>query len=169
MSEDFNPTIVTLCGSTRFKNIFEIVEKELALRGYLVISVSCFGHVDKDERIWENKDLLDKIHLKKIDLADEIYIIDWNGYIGESTRNEISYASERGKVIRFLSQDKEMISRIKESLGIESSERMTCSECKDCIHFVYPFADTGFCEILKKLVFADEKACQYYKRRAPEE
>jgi len=120
--EDFKPIIITLCGSTRFKDIFEIVEKELALQGYLVISVSCFGHVDKDKRIWEKKDLLDKIHLKKIDLADVVYIIDWNGHIGESTAKEISYASERGKVIRFLSQDEEMINRIKEFLGEEVSE-----------------------------------------------
>lgn len=91
--------IMTLCGSTKFKEEFEAAQKEFSLRGYLVISVGCFLHREDDLRIEEQKELLDRIHLQKIDLADIIFIISPDGYIGESTAKEIEYAKEKGKLI----------------------------------------------------------------------
>ncbi|PIE76946.1 MAG: hypothetical protein CSA13_02000 [Clostridiales bacterium] len=103
-------TVVTLCGSTRFKDEFISVQKELTLKGYIVISVGLFGH-SGDAEVWEGmsentltktKIMLDDMHKRKIDMADEIFVINVGGYIGESTRSEIDYAKRHGKVINYL-------------------------------------------------------------------
>ncbi len=100
--------IITLCGSTRFKDAFMEAQKRLTLEGNIVISVGLFGHAGGDE-VWENmgtltqtKAMLDDMHKRKIDLADEIYVINVGGYIGESTRSEIAYARAAGKAVRYL-------------------------------------------------------------------
>lgn len=95
--------VITLCGSTRFKDEFLEVQKRLTLEGNVVISVGLFGHSGDDE-VWTEgvKDMLDRQHLAKIDLADEIYVINVGGYIGDSTRREISYAEYKGKSITYL-------------------------------------------------------------------
>ena len=101
--------VVTLCGSTRFKEHFIKVQKELTLKGYIVISVGLFSH-SGDSEVWENMDketlvktkgMLDDMHKQKIDMSDEIFVINVNGYIGESTKNEIEYAKkmERKSII----------------------------------------------------------------------
>lgn len=103
--------VVTLCGSTRFKDEFMEAQKLLTLEGNIVISVGLFGH-SGDEEVWEGMDegtltetkrMLDDMHKRKIDMADEVYVIDVDGYIGESTRSEIEYAKSKGIPIRFLS------------------------------------------------------------------
>ena len=105
-----NYKIVTLCGSTRFKNEFMEVQKRLTLDGNIVISVGLFGH-SGDSEVWENmdegtltktKEMLDDMHKRKIDMADEIYVINVGGYIGSSTRSEIEYAEATGKTVRYL-------------------------------------------------------------------
>ena len=102
--------VITLCGSTRFKDEFMKVQKELTLKGYIVISVGLFGH-SGDSEVWENmdegtltktKETLDDMHKRKIDIADEIFVINVNGYIGESTKSEIEYAKSKGKKINYL-------------------------------------------------------------------
>lgn len=97
------PTIVCLCGSTKFKDEFIELNKRLTFAGNIVLSVGCFGHAD-NENIHKHKEQLDRLHLRKIDLADIVYIIDPGGYIGESTQRELVYARETGKQVRFLSQ-----------------------------------------------------------------
>ena len=98
-----NYKIVTLCGSTRFKEQFLEVQKRLTLEGYIVISVGLFGH-SGDKEVWQpgTKEMLDDMHLRKIDLADEIFVINVDGYIGESTRREIIYAEKTGKKVNYL-------------------------------------------------------------------
>lgn len=102
--------VVTLCGSTKFKDQFMQVQKELTLKGYIVISVGLFGH-SGDKEVWENmdegtltktKEMLDDMHKRKIDMADEIFVINVNGYIGESTKSEIQYALNKGKKVNYL-------------------------------------------------------------------
>ena len=95
--------IVTLCGSTRFKEQYMEVQKRLTLDGCIVISVGLFGH-SGDEEVWKpgTKEMLDDMHLRKIDLADEIFVINVDGYIGESTKREIAYAEKAGKKVNFL-------------------------------------------------------------------
>lgn len=106
--------VVTLCGSTRFKDTFMEVQKKLTLQGNIVISVGLFGHAG-DQEVWENmdegtmtktKEMLDDMHKRKIDMADEIFVINKGGYIGESTRSEIEYARSQDKTIRYL-EDRE--------------------------------------------------------------
>lgn len=93
--------IITLCGSTRFKEDFERVNRELTLAGNIVLSVGCFGHAG-DTFTASQKIMLDDIHKRKIDMADAIYVINKDGYIGESTMSEIAYAGKTGKVIRYM-------------------------------------------------------------------
>ena len=99
--------VITLCGSTRFKEEFLEAQKRLTLEGNIVISVGLFGHSGDDE-VWTEgvKDMLDRQHLAKIDLADEIYVINVGGYIGDSTRREIAYAEFKGKSIAYLEECK---------------------------------------------------------------
>ncbi len=102
--------VITLCGSTKFKDEFLKVQKDLTLKGNIVISVGLFGHSGDDE-VWENmaegtltktKEMLDDMHKRKIDMSDEIFVINVNGYIGESTKSEIEYAIKRGKKVNYL-------------------------------------------------------------------
>ena len=102
--------VITLCGSTRFKDAFMEAQKRLTLEGNIVISVGLFGH-SGDSEVWENmdegtltrtKEMLDDMHKRKIDLADEIFVINVGGYIGSSTRSEIEYAQATGKIVRYL-------------------------------------------------------------------
>ena len=95
--------VITLCGSTRFKDQFLEQQKRLTLEGNVVISVGLFGH-SGDEEVWKPgmKEMLDKMHLQKIDMADEIFVINVGGYIGESTRREIAHAEQAGKPVRYL-------------------------------------------------------------------
>ena len=96
--------VITLCGSTRFKEDFERVNRELTLLGNIVISVGCFGH-SGDIFSDEQKVMLDDIHKRKIDMADAIYVINKDGYIGSSTRSEIQYALRMGKQIIYMEDD----------------------------------------------------------------
>lgn len=104
--------VVTLCGSTRFKDEFVEAQKRLTLEGCIVISVGLFGHAGDDE-VWdgmdegtmsETKQMLDDMHKCKIDMADEVFVIDVDGYIGESTRSEIEYAHGKGVPVRYWSE-----------------------------------------------------------------
>ena len=105
-----NYKVVTLCGSTRFKDEFMKAQKELTLKGNIVISVGLFGH-SGDNEVWENmdegtltktKEMLDDMHKRKIDMADEIFVVNVGGYIGDSTKSEIKYAHEHGKKVNYL-------------------------------------------------------------------
>ena len=102
--------VITLCGSTRFKDEFYEVQKRLTLEGNIVISVGLFGH-SGDSEVWDGmdegtlsktKEMLDDMHKRKIDLADGIYVINVGGYIGDSTRSEIAYAKAHGKKVEYL-------------------------------------------------------------------
>lgn len=102
--------VITLCGSTRFKNEFYEAQKKLTLEGNIVISVGLFGHAG-DSEVWDGmdegtlsktKEMLDDMHKRKIEMADSIYVINVDGYIGESTKSEIAYAKKHGKKVRYL-------------------------------------------------------------------
>ena len=104
--------VITLCGSTRFKDAFMEAQKRLSLQGNIVISVGVFGHSGDDE-VWEGmaedtltatKLMLDDMHKRKIDMADEIFVINVGSYIGSSTRSEIEYAQRTGKAVRYLEE-----------------------------------------------------------------
>lgn len=102
--------VITLCGSTKFKDDFLKEQKRLTLEGNIVIFVGLFGH-SGDKEVWEQmdegtrtktKEMLDDMHKRKIDMADEIFVINKNGYIGESTKSEIDYAQKTNKPVKYM-------------------------------------------------------------------
>ena len=96
--------IVTLCGSTKFKDEFLKVQKQLTLEGNIVISVGMFGHADDEILDEKTIEMLGDMHKRRIDLADEIFVINKGGYIGSSTKSEIEYAIKNGKKVNYLEQ-----------------------------------------------------------------
>lgn len=96
--------VITLCGSTKFKEQFEQANRYLTLQGNIVISLAFFEQSEGIEITKEQAELFAKIHLRKIEMSDEIFVIDVEGYIGSSTKNEIEYAIKNGKTIRYFSK-----------------------------------------------------------------
>ena len=112
MDEQYNivwhgirPKIICLCGSTRFMQQFFEAGWEFTLRGYIVLSVGVCKHAEHhgaEAPGQEVADRLDELHLRKIDLADGVFILNVGGYIGEPTRKEIQYAEKHNKPIEYL-------------------------------------------------------------------
>jgi hypothetical protein len=97
------PPVVCLCGSTRFSDAFRAANLRETLAGKIVLSIGCdFKSDDALGLTEEDKTRLDELHLRKIDLADEVLILNVGGYVGESTRREIEYANKTGKPIFYL-------------------------------------------------------------------
>lgn len=94
--------IITLCGSIKFKTEFMKVQEQLTLDGNIVFMPNFFNTIKKDEMNIETKRMLDRMHKQKIDMSDEIYVINFGKYIGESTKAEIKYAKTKGKKISYL-------------------------------------------------------------------
>lgn len=108
MREGF-PTIVCLCGSTRFGDAFHEWNLRETLAGRIVLSIGCNTKSDTDlmlagELTEEDKIRLDELHKRKIDLADEVLILNVGGYVGTSTKSEIAYAQAHNKRIRWLEE-----------------------------------------------------------------
>ncbi len=102
--------VITLCGSTKFEAEFAEVNQRLTMEGWVVISLGMFSLPDLPDYDWtvDSSDLkgrLRGVHFQKIRMADEVYIVDPGGYLGESTRQEIAYAESLGKPIRYLSRE----------------------------------------------------------------
>ena len=94
--------IITLCGAIKFKDEFMKVQEKLTLDGNIVFTPSFFNNVKKEDIDNKTKKMLDEMHKQKIDMSDEIYVINLGGYIGESTKSEIEYAKLKGKKISYL-------------------------------------------------------------------
>ncbi|MFC3992574.1 hypothetical protein [Actinoplanes siamensis] len=103
--------IVTLCGSTKFESEFAQVNQRLTLEGCVVISLGMFSLPELPDYDWtvDSSDLkgrVGRVHFQKIRMADEVYVVDPGGYLGESTRREIAYAESLGKPVRYLSRER---------------------------------------------------------------
>ena len=103
--------VITLCGSTRFEAEFAEVNRRLTMDGCVVISLGMFGLPDLPDYDWtadcsDLKGRLGAVHFQKIRMADEVYVVDPGGYVGESTRREIAYAESLGKPVRYLSRER---------------------------------------------------------------
>jgi hypothetical protein len=100
------PVIVCLCGSTRFMDAFQKASFDETLAGKIVLSIGC--NTKSDGELFQGpegdaiKIRLDELHKRKIDLADEVLILNVDGYIGSSTKSEMDYARKHGKTVRFL-------------------------------------------------------------------
>ena len=104
------PKIICICGSTRFADLHAIARWEFEKDGSAICLMinylpagyfEGFGNDHYGEK-FGNKEVLDELHFRKIEMANEIYVINKNGYIGESTRNEIEYGKKLGKPIKYL-------------------------------------------------------------------
>lgn len=96
------PKVITLCGSSRFLEVFERQNAELTLRGNVVFSIAVTSTAQAGELPSAQKGILDAVHLHKIRLSDEILVLNVGGYIGESTRREINFAQKIGRTVRYL-------------------------------------------------------------------
>lgn len=98
------PKVVCLCGSTKFKEEFVKANFDETMKGNVVLSVGWFSHADAEiyTPTDEEKAALDELHKRKIDMADEILVVNVDGYIGESTRSEIEYAQANSVPVRYL-------------------------------------------------------------------
>ena len=99
------PEIVCICGSTRFVAELRAANRDLTLAGVIVVAPGVFRRAEDDETAElitdEQKTALGALHLRKIDLADRVLVVNPGGYIGESTSREIAYAHATGKPISF--------------------------------------------------------------------
>lgn len=103
------PHVVCLCGSTRFMEQFFNSGWDETMKGHIVLSVGVNlkmetpdgGHIG-EAMGQEVKEMLDELHKRKIDLADDVLVLNVDGYIGESTRSEIEYAEAHKKPVRYL-------------------------------------------------------------------
>ena len=102
------PHIICLCGSTRFLKTFQEVARKETIAGKIVLTIHCVTTAEHASEAAnpDLKTMLDEIHFRKIDLADEVLILNVGGYIGDSTRREIAYAEGREKEIRYLEPKK---------------------------------------------------------------
>ena len=108
MEVAIKPKIVCFCGSTRFFNEFMIERWKLEKQGIITLGINILPsgyfkesdcHGAEQEGV---KEILDELHKRKIDISDEVFVINVEGYIGSSTRSEIDYALTIGKPIKYL-------------------------------------------------------------------
>ena len=111
--DELKPKIVCLCGSTRFSEAFQKAQFDLTMAGEIVLTIGCNMKTDtelfkdySESELKEIKTKLDELHKRKIDLADEVLILNVGNYIGESTASEMSYAYAHNKPVRFLNPSK---------------------------------------------------------------
>ena len=91
--------VITLCGSIKFKEEFLKMQEKLTLSENIVLTPNFFQSIKKEKINEQTKKMLDEIYRQKIDMSDAIFVINVNGYIGESTKNEIEYAKSKNKEI----------------------------------------------------------------------
>lgn len=107
LPSDF-PKIVCLCGSTRFYRDFQEANYRETMAGNIVLTVGFYPHAPNmvhNAQLGctdQEKKQLDWLHFRKIEMADEILVLNVGGYIGQSTNNEIAHAQKLGKTVRFL-------------------------------------------------------------------
>jgi len=106
------PKVICICGSTRFADIHAVTRWELEREGNICLMINYLPKWYVDKQVWKenhhigeqagNKLELDELHFRKIDLSDEIFVVNVYGYIGESTNNEIEYAKSKELPIVYL-------------------------------------------------------------------
>ena len=110
-SAELEGKVITLCGSTKFEAEFAEANQRLTMEGCVVISLGMFSLPELPGYDWTAdssglKGRIGRVQFQKIRIADEVYIVDPGGYVGESTRREIAYAQSLGKPVRYLSRER---------------------------------------------------------------
>ena len=106
------PEIICMCGSTRFSDLMAAISWEMEKQSKIVLRVNYLPGWYVKNAGWTQpahgaeqdglKEVLDTLHCRKIDLCDRVFVCNVDGYIGESTRNEINYATKIGKPIVYI-------------------------------------------------------------------
>ena len=99
--------IITICGSSRFKDAILESARQLTLQGHIVLAPFVFHHAENQELNIETKIRLDNLHKEKINMSDAIFVVNVDGYIGESTYSEIDWANRMKKQVFFLVEPKQ--------------------------------------------------------------
>lgn len=101
--------VITLCGSVKFWDEYREWNAKLTLEGNIILSCGISMKEGFEDLLCDLplplddvKADLDAIHLCKIDMSDEIFVLNVGGYIGDSTRREIEYALSHGKRVKYL-------------------------------------------------------------------
>lgn len=100
--------IICLIGSSRFRRAFVLEGHRLETTGHLVLCMTFFQHSDNIDVSPEQREILRRVDRKRIDLSDEVCVINVGGYVGEDTRKEIEYAESCGKKITYLENIKHL-------------------------------------------------------------
>lgn len=113
--------VITLCGSTRFYKLFDEMNYRLTMNGWVVLSIGCHSQSDYClgiEQIQNAKEMLDKLHKKKIWMSWGVLILDKDGYIGDSTKSELEYAKKTEKKIFYYNDGsyKQLLEQITEDI-----------------------------------------------------
>ena len=108
------PEVICICGSTRFADIHAVVRWEFEREGKICLMINYLPEWYAKEQGWSGndhfgeqaglKEMLDELHFRKIDMADRVFIVNVDGYIGESTRNEIEYALKQGNPVEYIEE-----------------------------------------------------------------
>ena len=96
-----HPEVVCLCGSTRFKEQFREEEERLERAGKAVLSVGFFAHADDVDLSDEEKNRLDRLHKRKVEMAHRVHVVNPGGYVGGSTAEEIEHAEALGREVTY--------------------------------------------------------------------
>lgn len=121
------PEIICMCGSTRFADLMAAISWEFEKRSKIVLRVNYVPAWYVENAGWTEhshgaeqeglKEQLDTLHCRKIDMCDKVYVCDYNGYIGESTRNEINYAISVGKPVMYFSKSESEVAEVAKKLS----------------------------------------------------
>lgn len=127
--------VVTLCGSTRFKEEFDKIAEKLTLQGIIVLAPGEYSkYCKKDNELTEDIiEMLKDLHKEKIRMADEVLIINKDGYIGESTKEEIHYALSIGKPVFYIENSEEETCLNKLKFVLETQNKKLSDEAVDAI------------------------------------
>lgn len=98
------PEVVCILGSTKFREALIGYAQGLTLDGHIVLTHGFYHHHDKVPITDEQKEMLDGLMDHKINICDTVFVVNPNGYIGESTKRAILHAREKGKGIRYLEE-----------------------------------------------------------------
>jgi hypothetical protein len=138
------PRIICLCGSTRFYDTWQEQNFNETMKGHIVLSVGFYPHCEDKAHAAhmgvtpEQKIELDELHKRKIDLCDEVLVLNVNNYIGESTKSEIEYALKHDKPIRYLVPQPTYPEIPSKGYPIETSQdRRDINTIIDCLTSVY--------------------------------
>lgn len=107
------PKIVVLCGSSRFVDIMAVCawlieREEQAISSGLHLLPDWYSAEDIPSHLAEHEGVaeqMDELHKRKIDLAAEIFVVNYQDYIGDSTKSEIAYAKSKRVPIRWFTHD----------------------------------------------------------------